>query len=172
MLLQNNNMDMIESKTFAFPIKNKQRRRLLAANLQAVWSRVAADDVVLQTRRAVHGLCDRLCESLRTQVRTRRARVCMVVGVEGVGSRVAKLGVHVGDGLEVVDIGNARARQCRGGGLLVPDEPRRRVNVGAGFPEVVGRLGGQNHGGALGRHELGRLGDVEHEGVDSGARGV
>lgn len=94
----------------------------------------------------------------------------VVVGEEGVDGAGAQLAVGVGDGLEVVDKGDAGAVDGLLRRLLVADEARRRGDEAARLPLVVGRLRAEDDGGALGSEELGRLADVEDESVDLLAR--
>lgn len=96
----------------------------------------------------------------------------VVLGVQRVDLGVTKLLVHVGHGSEVVNVGNAGARNSLGSDRHVADEARRTGLESTGLPLVVGSLRAEDDGGTLGDESFSGLRDVEDEGVDLLARDI
>ena len=93
----------------------------------------------------------------------------MIARIESIHRGVAQLQIHVGHSLVVVDeAGLARAGEVLGCLAGIPHEPDGRgvPGVDTGLPQVVGRLGREDDGGALGNDGLGGRLDVVVERVD------
>lgn len=94
----------------------------------------------------------------------------MIARIQAIRLGAAQLQIHIGHGLIVIhEAGLARsARKVLGRLARIPDEPHGGSvsAVDAALPEVVGRLRGEDDGGALGDERFGGRLDVVVECVD------